>query len=100
MILFSRYNQKNNVNNNVTGLINDYRIIFWWDYEYKGEKAKTLSKEYILLKKWTTASVKSIINEIKDNFEFDGYFPKIKVDGSLKKLIGKSDSLCLECRMN
>jgi hypothetical protein len=48
---------------------------------------------------WTEKSVKDIIKQIKDDFAFDGYYPKIKVDGKMKEVLRKNGSLCLVCRM-
>lgn len=50
-------------------------------------------------KRWTEKSIRGIIREIKDDFEFDGYYPRIKVEGSMKDVVGKNASLNLMCRM-
>jgi hypothetical protein len=48
---------------------------------------------------WTEKSVKDIIKQIKDDFAFDGYYPKIKVDGKMKDVLRKNGTLFLVCRM-
>lgn len=50
-------------------------------------------------KQWTAKSITSIIKEIKDDFQFDGYFPKIIVDGAMKDVVGNSTALYLRCKI-
>jgi hypothetical protein len=50
-------------------------------------------------KRWTEKSINGIIKEIKDDFAFDGFYPRIKVEGRMKVVVGKMVSLNLACRM-
>lgn len=50
-------------------------------------------------KRWTEKSIKGTIKQIKDDFEFDGSYPKIKVEGKMKDVVRKNASLNLVCRM-
>jgi hypothetical protein len=50
-------------------------------------------------KRWTEKSIKGIIKEIKDDFAFDGFYPRIKVEGPMKDVVEKNASLNLVCRM-
>jgi len=62
-------------------------------------KYEFIQIEWLENKKWTKRKISDIIEEIKDDFSFDGYGADIKIDGTTGDLIGKKGTLCLMCRI-
>ena len=56
--------------------------------------------DWLEKKKWTKSEIARIIEEIKDDFSFDGYDADIKSDDVGGSLISKNGSLCLMCKIN
>jgi hypothetical protein len=55
--------------------------------------------DWLERKNWTKRKISDIIEEIKDDFSFDGYDADIKIDGVGGSPIGKERSLCLMCKI-